>query len=224
MTDYTYQTSRSQKPKKAASLLNICWRQSKPYVLIGKRHHDHRFLPGFYVFNEEDVKRRDYCAPITEELIEADQWSILNNHPKTQSQRLAKAFGVCTLRETFEKNGAITSKKLKISKVEAHDKGFQSKLYSYGFINLSYLRYFARAITLFNHPCHYDTYFYMVNYKYVTNPYDIKDKKELSDLQWLDISKTSNLPIHPIKKISLAKNLLPNKKQCKIPCQHILYL
>ena len=68
LTEYVSSVARerrwpNQKPKDAATLIVIDRRGSAPKVLMGKRHHGHKFMPGKFVFPGGRIEPHDRKMP-----------------------------------------------------------------------------------------------------------------------------------------------------------------
>lgn len=96
-------TRRRVMPRHAASL--VLWRPGPagPEVLMGRRHHALRFMPGVLVFPGGRVDRTDYKAPALSELRPATQAMLRLSAPTS----LARALAVAAVRELHEETALV---------------------------------------------------------------------------------------------------------------------
>ncbi|WP_223880804.1 NUDIX hydrolase [Roseococcus microcysteis] len=96
-------TRRRVHPRHAASL--VLWREgpSGPEVLMGRRHHALRFMPGVLVFPGGRVDRTDYKAPAISELRAPTLAMLRLSSPAS----LARALAVAAARELHEETALV---------------------------------------------------------------------------------------------------------------------
>ena len=98
------QVNRAAPARDASSLL--LWRESRARgleLLMGRRHHALRFMPGMLVFPGGRVDRADYRAPAASEM-PGDTLAQLGHSARPS---LARALGVAAARELHEETGLV---------------------------------------------------------------------------------------------------------------------
>ena len=101
--DAAGQTRRRVIPRDAASLVLFRLGSRGPEVLMGRRHHALRFMPGVLVFPGGRVDREDYRAPALSELAPATRRML--EHRARPS--LARALAVAAARELHEETALV---------------------------------------------------------------------------------------------------------------------
>jgi 8-oxo-dGTP pyrophosphatase MutT (NUDIX family) len=99
-------TSPYVRPKDAATLILVDRAGRVPKVLLGKRHHGHKFMPGKFVFPGGRVDPADWRMPVARQLDPHTQAHLMKRlqHP---SAAKARAFALAAIRETFEETGLL---------------------------------------------------------------------------------------------------------------------
>lgn len=175
------------RPQDAASLLILDRAGPEPRVLMGRRSRRHIFMPDVYVFPGGRRDRADSFATIANPLHPAVCEKLRIGLPSSASPRRIQALGVTALRETFEETG------LRI--VPPADAAIHYHL------DLSNLRYLARAITPAGRPRRFDARFFVcICDEAGFTPADLTDSDELNDLRWVSLSQTSCLPLASITR------------------------
>jgi 8-oxo-dGTP pyrophosphatase MutT (NUDIX family) len=90
----------------AATMLVIDRTGMTPKVLLGRRHHGHKFMPGKYVFpggRVERVDRRVWATTALDRRIEAR----LMQEVRRPSAEKARGFALAAIREVFEETGLV---------------------------------------------------------------------------------------------------------------------
>src|SRR5262249_9453492 len=99
-------TSPYVRPKDAATLILVDRSGRVPKVLLGKRHHGHKFMPGKFVFPGGRVDPADRRMPAARELDPHVQAHLMKQL-KRPSAAKARAFALAAIRETFEETGLL---------------------------------------------------------------------------------------------------------------------
>jgi 8-oxo-dGTP pyrophosphatase MutT (NUDIX family) len=167
------------RPRDAATLIIVDDSAGQPKVLMGKRHHGHKFMPGKFVFPGGRVEPQDYLAardislpgPVTVKLLRA-----LNGVPHPGR---AGALVHAALRETREETGVV------LSLGAASDSPDGAPL-----------SFIARAITPPGRPRRFDTRFFALPASSITARLEIVDG-EFSAIHWLSLAEArdSDLPL-----------------------------
>ena len=77
-----------------------------PKVLLGKRHHAHKFMPGKFVFPGGRLEPNDRLMPSATPLNPFTEQYLMRNVKRPSAAR-AKGLALAAIRETFEETGLI---------------------------------------------------------------------------------------------------------------------
>jgi 8-oxo-dGTP pyrophosphatase MutT (NUDIX family) len=185
MTPSNFATSRSVRPRDAATL--VVWRQGRNsmQVLMGRRAARHRFVPGHYVFPGGRVERRDFGAKVR---------SPLRNDVQARLRascrpRLPHALAVAAARETWEETGLALG--------EVLEEALRPDLGS--------LDYVLRAITPPQSPIRFHARFFAVEADRLVGK--LEGNGELLDLAWRPVEDCLRLPIVDVTEFLLRRLL-----------------
>ena len=188
------QTHPVMRPKDSASLIILDRSGSRPKVLLGRRHQDHAFMPGKFVFPGGRVETAD--AQVT---------SATELHPEVAakllpgaSARNARALALAALRETFEETGLILGSKGAFSAVPGSP---WSAFANAGVCpDLAALRYVARAVTPPGLSRRFDTRFFAVDAQAIAQRIDgvVGPQAELVELVWVPVAEAAGLDVHAV--------------------------
>src|SRR5713226_7225016 len=111
LAEHLTRTERDQsfpylRPKDAATIILIDRSGAEPKVLMGRRHHGHKFMPGKFVFPGGRVERADrrvWAATALDSRIEVR----LMQEVRRPSAEKARGFALAAIREVFEKTGLV---------------------------------------------------------------------------------------------------------------------
>ena len=114
MADAAEQLTRTERdqsfpnlrPKDAATIILIDRSSAEPKVLMGRRHHGHKFMPSKFVFPGGRVDVSDRYVPVVGELdprVEARLMQRLRRPSRIRARVLA----VAAIREAFEETGIL---------------------------------------------------------------------------------------------------------------------
>jgi 8-oxo-dGTP pyrophosphatase MutT (NUDIX family) len=165
-------SSRTVRPRDAASL--VLWRKSNGRfeVLMGRRPAKDRFMPDVFVFPGGRVDPEDSESEVLMPLRPLEVERLAGSAGSGDSKRLA----VAAIRETYEETG------LMIGEGAA------------GLIrpNLHCLEYLARAITPVESPIRYNARFFMAEAAHANGV--VRSNGELLDLDWFSLEQAQALP------------------------------
>jgi 8-oxo-dGTP pyrophosphatase MutT (NUDIX family) len=168
---------RAVRPKDAASL--ILWREGPNGVeiLMGRRHHNMRFMPGVLVFPGGRVDLADYRArPISALGTAARRMLEISARPSQ-----ATALAVCALRELEEEAGLVLGEMVR------------GRLHP----DLAPLHYLTRAITPSDRPMRFHARFLVAEAKHAHG--EIRGSGELEEIRFFALSE---LHAQPLAKIT----------------------
>jgi 8-oxo-dGTP pyrophosphatase MutT (NUDIX family) len=98
------------KIRDAATMLVIDRTGATPKVLVGRRHHGHKFMPGKYVFPGGRVERADrYMTAAT--ALDSRIETRLMQEVRYPSAEKSRGFALAAIREVFEETGLVLGAK-----------------------------------------------------------------------------------------------------------------
>ena len=119
MADAAEQLTRTERdqsfpylrPKDAATIILIDRSGAEPKVLMGRRHHGHKFMPGKFVFPGGRVEAHDRYVPVGGELDPSVE-SRLMQRLRRPSRIRARVLAVAAIREASEETGLLLGTKV----------------------------------------------------------------------------------------------------------------
>jgi 8-oxo-dGTP pyrophosphatase MutT (NUDIX family) len=165
------------RPRDAATLIIVDDSGGQPKVLMGKRHHTHKFMPGKFVFPGGRVEPQDYHAARNMSLPEPVTVRLLRALKGVPHPGRARALVHAALRETREETGVVLS----LGADSAGD---------------APLSFIARAITPPGRPRRFDTRFFALPASSIAERLEIVDG-EFCAIHWLSLAEArdSDLPL-----------------------------
>jgi 8-oxo-dGTP pyrophosphatase MutT (NUDIX family) len=202
------------KVRDAAAMLVIDRTGPAPKVLLGRRHHGHKFMPGKFVFpggRVERIDRRMWATTALDGRIEARLMQEMRR-PTTEK---ARGFALAAIREVFEETGLVLGTRMDAlptrsdgilpplgardarppkprSAVDAASNEW-AKFAGTGVApDLAAVHFIARAITPPGRPRRFDTRFFAVDADAVAARIDgiVGADTELVELVWLPIDES----------------------------------
>src|SRR6266849_4443685 len=162
LAEHLTRTERDQsfpylRPKDAATIILIDRSGAEPKVLMGRRHHGHKFMPGKFVFPGGRIEALDRAMTALSELHPDMQTKLMERVPEPSAQ-LARAFALAAIRETAEETGLLLGVKRDTPPVvpgEIWTEFAKAKVHP----DLGQIHFIARAITPPRRPRRFDTRF-----------------------------------------------------------------
>jgi 8-oxo-dGTP pyrophosphatase MutT (NUDIX family) len=188
-------THPATRPKDSASLIILDRSGARPKVLLGRRHEDHIFMPGKFVFPGGRVEAADALMSSASEL-HADAAAKLS---QGTTARKARALALAAVRETFEETGLMLGVKAMSQPVAAG--GLWSAFADAGvYPDLAALHFVARAVTPPGLSRRFDTRFFAVDAQAIAYRIGgiVGPQAELVELVWIPIDETDRLGLHAI--------------------------
>jgi 8-oxo-dGTP pyrophosphatase MutT (NUDIX family) len=188
------------RPKDAATLILVDRSGRVPKVLLGKRHHGHKFMPGKFVFPGGRVDPADARIPVATPL---DPFVDERLRRAATAQR-ARALAVAAIRETFEETGLLLAKPL-AGGAPKEDYGEHWQ----GFLDqglapaLDCLDLIARAVTPPGRPRRFNARFFMARAEDATG--EIRHSSEMGDIRWVRLDEARELPLPAITGLILGE-------------------
>ena len=185
------------KIRDAATMLVIDRTGRTPKVLLGRRHHGHKFMPGKYVFPGGRVERADRrmnAATPLDKRVEARLMKEVR-YPSAQKSR---GFPLAAIREVFEETGLVlgTKKDQRLVGPSRPPSDEWAKFAQSGAApDLAVVHFIARAITPPGRPRRFDTRFFAVDADAVAARIEgfVGPDTELVELVWLPIEDSLRL-------------------------------
>jgi 8-oxo-dGTP pyrophosphatase MutT (NUDIX family) len=198
------------RPVDAATLIILDRSAREPRVLMGKRHSAHKFMPGKFVFPGGRIDKADANVPLAQDLsLELARALMLRAQRPSLVQ--ARRLALCALRETFEETGIVIGAQAGTIAGESWapkiPKLWRDFCATSFLPDLSALTFVARAITPPRRPKRFDTRFFVVDRSAISHQVEgcVGPETELTELAWLSLKETADLPLPAITRVILAE-------------------
>jgi len=197
------QSFPDSEPKDAATVMLIDRAGPVPKVLLGRRHHGHKFMPGKFVFPGGRIEPHD-----------AAMSSVSDLHPDTEKKLLervaaptpdfARALALTAVREVAEETGLLLGVQGDVAPKtpgELWTEFEKAKVHP----DLGQLHFVARAITPPRRPKRFDTRFFTADATAVAHTIEgvVGPDSELVELVWIPIAEATQLDMPTITGIVL---------------------
>ena len=194
-------------PRDAATLMLVDRSGPVPKVLLGRRHHGHKFMPGKFVFPGGRLEPHD-----------ADMSSISDLHPDIEAKlnlrvaapgaEFARALALTAIRETAEETGLLLGVKGDESPAtpgEIWAEFAKAKVHP----DLGQIHFIARAITPPRRPKRFDTRFFTADATAIAHRIEgvVGPDSELVELTWTPIEQAAQLDMPTITGVVLEELL-----------------
>ena len=180
---------------------------SDPKVLLGRRHHGHKFMPGKFVFPGGRIEPLDREMSALSEL-HPGTLNKLNERVAIPSPEYARAFPLAAVREMAEETGLLLGVKrdappatpgeiwAEFAKANVHP-------------DLGNLHFIARAITPPRRPRRFDTRFFTADASSIAHTIEgvVGPDSELVELTWVPIEQATHLDMPTITGVVLEELL-----------------
>jgi len=189
----TRQNLPGVKIRDAATMLVIDRTGRTPKVLLGRRHHGHKFMPGKYVFPGGRVEREDrHMSAAT--ALDARVEARLMKEVRYPSAEKSRGFPLAAIREVFEETGLVLGTKSD-GAARAPSPEWAKFVHLGVAPDLAAVHFIARAITPPGRPRRFDTRFFAVDANAVAARIDgvVGPDTELVELVWLPIEESMKL-------------------------------
>jgi 8-oxo-dGTP pyrophosphatase MutT (NUDIX family) len=195
------------EPRDAATLMLIDRTGATPKVLLGRRHHGHKFMPGKFVFPGGRIEAFDRSMPAISELHPDTQKKLLER-VKNPGENFARAVALAAVREVAEETGLVLGVKrdrppqvpgdiwAEFAKAKVHP-------------DLEQIHFIARAITPPRRPRRFDTRFLTADASAIAHTIEgvVGPESELVELTWVPIEEATHLDMPTITGIVLEELL-----------------
>ncbi len=197
------QTFPDSEPRDAATVMLIDRSGPKPKVLLGRRHADHKFMPGKFVFPGGRIEPLDAKMSAVSEL-DPDMEKKLNARVANPSREFARALALTAVRETAEETGLLLGVKrdeppatpgeiwAEFAKARVHP-------------DLGNVHLIARAITPPRRPRRFDARFFTADASNIAHKIDgvVGPDSELVELIWVPIEEATHFDMPTITGVVL---------------------
>ncbi|MDD9909982.1 MAG: NUDIX hydrolase [Ahrensia sp.] len=188
--------SPNMPPKDAATLIILDGEGDNPKLLMGRRHENHKFMPGLFVFPGGKVDRYDGSVRAQTELDPTTQDKIFGNLRRKPTRRRARALGLACIRETYEEAGLFLGTRAVRDFKARHDdwKAFEAHNIT---PTLDPLRLIARAITPPGRTRRFDAWFFATKKDHIFHalPEGTGPSGELQELHWITLNDAKYLEL-----------------------------
>ncbi|MGI9365044.1 MAG: NUDIX hydrolase [Rhizobiaceae bacterium] len=196
--------SPNMPPRDASTLIILDGEGPDAKVLMGRRHENHKFMPGLFVFPGGRVDKYDGSVPVANELHPVVEQKIFDNLRARPSRRRARALALAAIRETYEEAGLLLGE---------NGGGFAARHPDWQAFSqlgvtpsLQTLRLIARAITPPGRTRRFDAWFFVTKADHIAQRLEQRPTDELQDLHWLAIEDALKLEL-PVITVTVLKDL-----------------
>jgi len=155
--------SDPQLPRDAATLIIVRHDDTAPKVLLGQRHDSHAFMPNKFVFPGGRLDTSDMRTKVGQDLHPSVREKLLRRMRGRASASRARGLAIAAIRETYEETGLFLGNLPWLEHEEWPD------VVAAATIDLSVLRYFARAITPPGRTRRFDSRFFVASARHIGN-------------------------------------------------------
>jgi 8-oxo-dGTP pyrophosphatase MutT (NUDIX family) len=197
LTDRMTKSERNQsfpdsEPHDAATVILIDRSGPTAKVLLGRRHHGHKFMPGKFVFPGGRIETLDRTMSAVSELHPDTQAKLLERVTDPRPE-MARGFALAAVRELAEETGLLLGVKSSVAPASPGEiwKEFaRAKVHP----DLGQVHFIARAITPQGRPKRFDTRFFTADATGIAHKIDgvVGPDSELVELVWVPIDEAAN--------------------------------
>lgn len=198
------QTFADSEPRDAATLMLVDRTDAaKPKVLLGRRHDNHKFMPGKFVFPGGRIEALDARMSAVSE-IHPDMQAKLLERVANKGADYARALALTAVREMAEETGLL----LGVTRDEAPEvpgeiwtEFAKAKVHP----DLGNIHFIARAITPPKRPRRFDTRFFTADATAIAARIEgvVGPDTELVELVWIPIEDAAKLDMPTITGVVL---------------------
>lgn len=192
-------------PKDAASLILLDRTLKGSYVLMGKRHERHVFMPDTFVFPGGRVEACD-CEMVVAGALHPAAEQKLMLQVDAASPFTARALALAAIRETFEETGHLIGSKA-YGPPEETPAGWEAFAEHGVFPELDALHFIARAVTPPIYPRRFDARFFVADASAIVHTVDGAHGRdeELVELVWVALDQVEALNVPRITRVVMAE-------------------
>lgn len=160
------QFTETQRPRDSATLIVVRHDDNAPRVLLGQRHGSHAFMPNMFVFPGGRLDTADMRLKVQSELHPLVHEKLLKRMRGRASPARARGLAVAAVRETYEETGLFFGRIAETANLPNED---WDSILAAAPLDLSNLRFFARAITPPGRTRRFDSRFFVSNARHIGN-------------------------------------------------------
>jgi 8-oxo-dGTP pyrophosphatase MutT (NUDIX family) len=208
LADEDYLKLPNLRPKDAATLILIDRSGPVAKVLLGRRHHDHVFMPGKFVFPGGRIEPTDKQMTFARPLDPNTERQLMHAVARP-SAAAARAFALAAIRETFEETGLMVGTPTPQAE---RDRGSAAPAAPWAaFVaaqilpDLAAMHFVARAITPPRRSRRFDARFFAADVSAIAHRVDgmTGPDSELVELVWKPIAEARRLDLAAITAVAL---------------------
>lgn len=191
--------TQAQSPRDSATLIVVRHDGTVPRVLLGKRHGGHAFMPNMFVFPGGRLDPADTRVKVAGDLHPLVHEKLLQRMRGRASLSKARGLAVAAIRETYEETGLFLGN-IPGDADLANDEW--DSILAATRLDLSDLRFFARAITPPGRTRRFDSRFFVANARHVGNLDNPRHpgSGELLTPHWFTFSEAQELELPMITR------------------------
>jgi 8-oxo-dGTP pyrophosphatase MutT (NUDIX family) len=197
------QSFADSEPRDAATLMLIDRSGNEPKVLLGRRHQNHKFMPGKFVFPGGRIEPLDRVMSAANELDPRAQKKLLERVARPDAEP-ARAFALAAVRETAEETGLLLGVKRNEAPA-APGEIWADFAKAHVFPDLANVHFIARAITPPRRPRRFDTRFFTADTAAIAHRIEgvVGPESELVELIWVPLEEATHLDMPTITGVVL---------------------
>ncbi|MBS0534169.1 MAG: NUDIX hydrolase [Proteobacteria bacterium] len=197
------QSFPDSEPRDAATIMLIDRAGPQPKVLLGRRHHGHKFMPGKFVFPGGRIEAHDRAMVAVSELHPDTQRKLLERVPNP-SPELARGLALAAVREMAEETGlllGVQANEPPQTPGEIWAEFATAKIMP----DLGQLHFIARAITPPKRPKRFDTRFFTADATSIVHRIEgvVGPDSELVELVWAPVEEAARFDMPTITSVVL---------------------
>ncbi|MDP2411825.1 MAG: NUDIX hydrolase [Pseudolabrys sp.] len=197
------QTFPDSEPRDAATIMLIDRATDRPKVLLGRRHHGHKFMPGKFVFPGGRIETLDQAMSAVSELHPGTQRKLLER-VAAPSPEFARGVALAAVREMAEETGlllGVQRDEPPASPGEIWTEFAKANVHP----DLGNIHFIARAITPPRRPKRFDTRFFTCDATSIAHRIEgvVGPNSELVELVWLPLDEATELDMPTITSVVL---------------------
>ena len=199
------QAPTKARPRKAATLILLDSSGPQVRLLMGKRHADHTFMPGVFVFPGGGVEPGDRRMSVAGALDPVTEAKLMACLDRGGSPAGARALALAAIRETFEETGLALGAS-DYGAPEGAPEGAWSAFAAQGvFPMLEDLHFIGRAITPPRMKKRFDAFFFAADASGIAAKVEgvVGETSELVELVWVTIEEAKELGMPLITNVIL---------------------
>ncbi len=201
------QFAQAQKPRDSATLIVVRHDDNAPRVLLGKRHGGHAFMPNMFVFPGGRLDPADMRLKVGADLHPLVHEKLQLRMRGHRSPSKARGLAIAAVRETYEETGLFLGN-IPAGATLANEEW--DGLLAATQLDLSPLRFFARAITPPGRTRRFDSRFFVTDARHIGNLDNPRHpgSGELLTPHWFSFAEAQELELPMITR-DILKRLQP---------------